>query len=63
MKSIKGDDYNVHTMYYDYEIDGVYFWVQGELYKNDKMKRWEHTHLCDDGSEILVYWPFKNDDY
>ena len=63
MKEIKGDEYDVRTRYYDYYVNGVYFWIQGELFRNVALRRWEHTHFCDDGTEILVYWPFKDDDY
>lgn len=42
MKTIKGT-YRDNN-YFEYEVNGKKYWVQGELYWNKKRNRLEHTH-------------------
>lgn len=54
MKTIKGTTRNGN--YFEYEINGKEYWVQGELYYNKEKGRYEHTHIGPRGGEILVVW-------
>lgn len=45
MRAKRGNSYN-GSMYFDYEINGKYFWIQGELYYNKKKKPLRaYTHM------------------
>lgn len=56
MKTIKGT-YRDNN-YFEYEVNGKKYWVQGELYWNKKRNRLEHTHTGPRGGEYLIYWNF-----
>lgn len=55
MRAKRGNSYN-KSMYFDYEINGKYFWIQGELYYNKKKSRYEHIHIGKRGGETLIFW-------
>ena len=55
MRAKRGNSYN-RAMYFDYEINGKYFWVQGELYYNKEKSRYEHIHIGKRGGETLIFW-------
>nr|DAR45083.1 MAG TPA: PBCV-specific basic adaptor domain [Caudoviricetes sp.] len=56
MKTIKGT-YRDNN-YFEYEVNGKKYWVQGELYWNKKRNRLEHTHTGPRGGKYLIYWHF-----
>ena len=56
MRTQRGNSYNPRTGYYDYSINGKYYWVQGELYYNKKKKSFEHKHIGDRGGVTLIFW-------
>lgn len=58
MKEIKANCMWNHHSVMEYFICGIDFVVNGEFYFNREKSRYEHNHLCPDGSEILVYWNF-----
>lgn len=37
--------------YFEYELFGRTYWVQGELYFNKAMQRYEHQH-----GKVLIWW-------
>lgn len=55
MRTKRGNSYN-KRYYFDYEVNGKYFWVQGDLFYNDKKHRYEHVHVGPRGGEILIFW-------
>lgn len=42
--------------YFDYEVNGEYCWIQGELYFNKYKNRYEHTHIGKRGGTYLIVW-------
>ena len=42
--------------YFDYEVNGEYYWVQGDLHFNKNKKRYEHYHLGKRGGTYLIVW-------
>lgn len=56
MKTIKGT-YRDNN-YFEYEVNGKKYWVQGELHWNKAKNRLEHTHTGPRGGEYLIYWNF-----
>ena len=56
MRTKKGESYDLRSQYFDYSINGVYFWVQGDIYYNEKKKRFEHIHYGKRGGETLIFW-------
>lgn len=42
--------------YFEYEINGKVYWIQGELYYNKKKERYEHIHVGPRGGEYLIWW-------
>jgi hypothetical protein len=56
MRTYKGESLDTKTMYYDYFFKGQMYWVQGELYYNEKKKRFEHIHLGPRGGKYLIIW-------
>lgn len=55
MKTKRGNSYN-KAMYFDYYVNGKYYWVQGEMYYNKKRKRYEHEHIGARGGRTLIFW-------
>lgn len=45
-----------HQDYFEYEVNGKEFWVQGDLYYNKKKERYEHIHTGPRGGEYLIWW-------
>lgn len=58
MKTTRGTSYN-KAGYFEYEINGRDFWVQGEMHYNKARKRYEHMHTGARGGETLVFWTEK----
>ena len=58
MKTKRGKSYN-KTDYFEYEVNGKEYWVQGELYYNKKKERYEHIHEGSRGGEVLIFWTEK----
>lgn len=58
MRAKRGISYNSMS-YFDYEVNGKYYWVQGELYYNNKKNRYEHVHIGARGGETLIFWTEK----
>lgn len=58
MKTIKGTTLDTQTNYFEYEVGGASFWVQGELAYNEKKKRFEHEHIGVRGGVYLIYWRY-----
>ena len=42
--------------YFDYEVNGKEYWIQGELYFNKDKNRYEHTHIGKRGGTYLIVW-------
>ncbi len=60
VKEIKGDSFDLRTRYFDYEYNGEYKWVQGELFYNKAKKRFEHQVFDDnDELEAIIYWEWE----
>lgn len=47
-----------HKDYFEYEINGEPFYIEGELYWNREKNRLEHEHIGKRGGKYLVYWNF-----
>lgn len=58
MKAKRGNSYN-RSMYFDYSVNGKYYWVQGEMYYNRKKQRYEHEHIGKRGGKTLIFWTEK----
>jgi hypothetical protein len=56
MKTIKGTTLDTRTQYYEYEVNGASYWVQGELAYNKSKKRYEHIHYGSRGGRYLIVW-------
>lgn len=44
--------------YFEYEINGKPFYIEGELYYNRERNRLEHEHIGKRGGKYLIYWNF-----
>lgn len=58
IRAQRGESYN-KNQYYDYYVNGKYYWVQGELYYNNDRKRYEHIHTGKRGGKLLIFWTKK----
>ena len=55
MKTKRGTSYN-KARFFEYEMNGKEYTVQGDLYYNRKKQRYEHTHIGPRGGETLIFW-------
>ena len=58
MKTINGTTADTRSGYFEYEVNGASFWVQGELAYNESKKRFEHEHIGVRGGRYLIYWRY-----
>jgi len=56
MTTIKGTTADTRSGYFEYEVNGASFWVQGELAYNGNKQRYEHEHIGVRGGKYLIYW-------
>ena len=56
MRITKGTTQDHKAQYFEYEVNGASFWVQGELAYNGNKKRYEHTHYGTRGGKHLIIW-------
>jgi hypothetical protein len=58
MKTINGTTADTRSGYFEYEVNGASFWVQGELAYNESKKQFEHEHIGVRGGRYLIYWRY-----
>ncbi len=42
--------------YFEYQVGNKEYWVQGELYYNERKERYEHEHEGPRGGRYLIVW-------
>lgn len=56
MRITNGTTADTRSGYFEYEVNGASFWVQGELAYNRNKKRYEHEHIGVRGGKYLIVW-------